>query len=103
TSQKMALQEELEKQGNWLFRHRSNLPLLILLVGTLLYVRTEMYPETFILEDTPYEPYYELLCLAVSLFGLGIRIYTVGHTPQNTSGRNTAEGQVAEVLNTTGI
>jgi len=99
----MALQEELEKQGNWLFRHRSHLPLLILLIGTILYLRTELYPDTFILEGTPYEPYYEACCLAVSLFGLGIRIYTVGHTPQHTSGRNTAEGQVAEVLNTTGI
>ena len=31
-----------------------------------------------------------------------IRIYTVGHTPVGTSGRNTA-GQVADSLNTTGI
>jgi hypothetical protein len=27
----------------------------------------------------------------------------VGHTPSNTSGRNTCEGQVADTLNTTGI
>ena len=99
----MALQEELEKQGNWLFRHRSSLPLIILVLGTILYLRTEIYPETFILEGTQYEDYFEFMCLAVSLFGLGIRVYTVGHTPRNTSGRNTAEGQVAEVLNTTGI
>jgi len=38
----------------------------------------------------------------ISLCGLAIRVYTVGHTPANTSGRNTA-GQLAESLNTTGI
>jgi hypothetical protein len=44
-----------------------------------------------------------MACLAISLIGLGIRIYTVGHTPKNTSGRNTADGQVADTLNTNGI
>ena len=29
----MALQEELETQGNWLFRYRSFLPIVIILVG----------------------------------------------------------------------
>ena len=37
----------------------------------------------------------------VGLFGLIFRIFVVGHTPQNTSGRNTRE-QIADVLNTTG-
>lgn len=98
----MALQEEFEKQGVWLFRYRSTLPLIILFIGAILYLRTKIYPETFFLEETPYEIYYEFFCLLISLFGLGIRIYTVGHTPKNTSGRNT-QGQVAETLNTTGI
>jgi len=34
--------------------------------------------------------------------GLFIRAYAVGHTPANTSGRNTKE-QLADELNTTGI
>ena len=41
-------------------------------------------------------------CLLVSLVGLGMRFYTVGFAPRGTSGRNT-RGQVAEVLNTTGM
>jgi len=98
----MALQEEFEEQGIWLFKYRGILPLIILLIGTVLYLRTEIYPETFILEETPYEIYYEMLCLLVSLFGLGVRVYTVGYTPINTSGRNTKE-QIADTLNTTGI
>ncbi|MBD3725407.1 MAG: DUF1295 domain-containing protein [Flavobacteriaceae bacterium] len=99
----MALQEEFELQGNWLFKYRSFLPLIILIIGTALYLRTEIYPETFILEETPYEIYYEMFALIISLIGLFIRVYTVGHTPKNTSGRNTKQGQVADTLNTTGM
>ncbi|MBE0663002.1 MAG: DUF1295 domain-containing protein [Bacteroidales bacterium] len=98
----MALKEEFEKSGIWLFRHRSHLPLLVLGVGAVMVIRTEVYPETFILEETPYEIYFEMFCLMVSIFGLAIRIFTVGYTPPNTSGRN-VKGQVAESLNTTGI
>lgn len=99
----MALQEEFEKQGNWLFRYRSYLPLMILFIGIVLHFRTEIYPHTFILEDTPFEFYYEMIALFVSLIGLYVRVYTVGFTPRNTSGRNTKDGQVADTLNTKGI
>src|SRR4030042_1729349 len=98
----MAVQEEFEKQGLWLCRYRGTLPFIILLIGAALYVRTKIRPDTFFLEETPYEIYYEYFCLLVSLFGLGIRVFTVGYTPKNTSGRNVKE-QVAETLNTTGI
>ena len=43
-----------------------------------------------------------MFCLFISLSGLFVRVYTVGHTPVNTSGRNT-EKQIADSLNTTGI
>ena len=36
----MALQEELELQGNWLFRYRSILPITILSIGVLCYIYT---------------------------------------------------------------
>ena len=98
----MALQEEFEEQGIWLFRYRGVLPIIILVVATFLFLRTELYPETFILKNTAYEIYFEMFALLVSLFGLAIRVYTVGHTPENTSGRNVTE-QVADSLNSTGI
>jgi protein-S-isoprenylcysteine O-methyltransferase Ste14 len=98
----MALSEEFEQQGNWLFRHRSYLPLILLLAGIIMYLYSELYPETFFLKSTPYENYYNYFCLFVSLFGLIIRIYTVGHTPEHSSGKTTKE-QVANSLNTTGI
>ncbi|KAB7530844.1 DUF1295 domain-containing protein [Flagellimonas olearia] len=98
----MALQEEFEQQGIWLFRYRSFLPLVIIAIGIGLYINTEIHPETFFIKDTPYEMHYELFCLFVGLLGQLIRIFTIGHTPKNTSGRN-VKGQVADTLNTTGI
>ena len=98
----MALKEEFEKQGIWLFRYRGTLPLIILLPGILLYARTELHPETFFLEETPFEIYYESVCLLFSLLGLVIRVHVVGHSPANTSGRNVSE-QVADSLNTSGL
>ena len=99
----MLLDERLKKQGDWLFRFRGVLPLVVLAFGVYDYMLTELRPGRFALEGTRWEYLYEMGCLLVSLFGLAVRIYTVGHTPDRTSGRNTAEGQVADELNTTGI
>jgi protein-S-isoprenylcysteine O-methyltransferase Ste14 len=97
----MALQEEMEKQGNFLFIHRSKLPLLMLPAALGIFI----YQEYIYLErpDWFMEQLFPYLCLLVSLTGLFIRGYTVGRTPKKTSGRNTYAGQIAEKLNTTGI
>ena len=94
----MALQEEFERQGNWLFRHRSFLPLLTLPLIVLAFQNFDFPYGSHILDTA-----WEGICLAVSLLGLVVRVYTVGHTPRRTSGRNSRKGQVAETLNTTGI
>lgn len=94
----MALQEEIEREGNWLFRYRSYLPMLLLVVGLGVFVVTTQHVTCF----RNYWNDYEYVCLLVSLLGFMIRISTVGHTPAGTSGRNT-DKQIAEVLNTTGI
>ena len=97
----MALQEELKTQGDFLFRNRSYLPLLILGIGLAVFIHTEYYEiET---PDTWFSESFEFVCLGISLLGLLVRVITVGHTPKDTSGRNTKAGQVAEELNTTGI
>lgn len=93
----MSLKDEFEQTGNWLFRWRSYLPLL--LVGMIL---TELRNFEFIGQSETMDDLWEIFCLAISFFGLGIRIFTVGHTPKRTSGRNTSK-QVADTLNTTGI
>lgn len=98
----MALQEEFEKQGIWLFRYRSYLPLIILVFGGYFYIQTQRNPQSFYLAKTAWEPLFNCFCLLVGILGLYVRIYTVGHTPKNTSGRNVKE-QVADELNATGI
>jgi protein-S-isoprenylcysteine O-methyltransferase Ste14 len=98
----MALQESFEKRGIWLFKYRGTIPLLILLIGAVIYALRKLNPGDALIERQPYEFYYEILCLLVGLIGLVIRAYTVGHTPRNTSGRN-VDRQIAESLNTTGI
>lgn len=97
----MALQEEMEVQGNFLFRYRGVLPLIILVFGLAVYIYNK-WNGTFLYE-AGMENTYLFVCLAVCVLGLIIRMYTVGHTPKNTSGRNTSEGQVADEVNTTGI
>lgn len=98
----MALQEELETQGNWLFRRRSLLPLAVLLAGMAAAAFSVWMRGILFISVFPHWHLYEYLCLTVGLAGMFVRIYTVGHTPVGTSGRNT-DGQVADTLNTTGI
>jgi len=97
----MSLQSEMQTQGNFLFRNRSYLPLIFLLTGLSVYLFGK-YNEIKISEKFNDE-YFEFLCLGICFIGLFIRIHIVGHTPPNTSGRNTKAGQVADELNTTGL
>jgi len=93
----MALREELEHSGNWLFRWRSYLPLL--LAGLFLVALTHFeYPH----DNHGWDTLWELFCMLISFFGLAIRMYAVGCVPRGTSGRNVTE-QRANVLNRTGI
>lgn len=93
----MALREEMCKTGSWFFRWRSYLPLIIF--GVMFMAITDFhYPYN----NHTLDEVWEVLCLVISFSGLLIRIKTVGHTPENTSGRNTKE-QIANRLNTTGM
>ncbi|MGW8315974.1 MAG: methyltransferase family protein [Bacteroidales bacterium] len=98
----MALIEEWTKRGQWLFRYRGSAPLLLLIPGLGIYLYDQVHPVYSFPRSGLSIQTYELICLAVSLFGLLIRVYTVGHSAKNTSGRNTRQQQ-ADSLNTTGI
>ena len=98
----MALQEEFESQGNYLFKHRGTFPIFILTAGFLVFLQPIIISERFWWTDTIQGKIYAYICLLIALAGLVIRCYAVGHTPANTSGRNT-EGQLADRLNTSGI
>lgn len=93
----MALQQEMVKQGNFLFRHRGTLPILIIIPAILLRVfdiHTDWLQEHA--ELTTYAAY------GISLIGLILRFIIVGHAAPNTSGRNT-EGQIADTINSDGL
>lgn len=93
----MPLREEFEQQGNWLFRWRSYLPLLLAPLFLLAVVNYRPLGD-----DPALDRGWWLACLGLSFAGLWLRCLTVGRAPRGTSGRNTF-GQVAEQLNTTGI
>jgi protein-S-isoprenylcysteine O-methyltransferase Ste14 len=92
----MALVHEFENSGNWLFKRRSWLPVFLIAAGIVMMYLGNRQAIIFDLRD-------EMIFLGVSIFGEIIRIFTVGFVPKNTSGRNTASGQIADELNTTGI
>ena len=93
----MALIEELNAQGNQLFKHRSKLPIPFAVFGMALFIYSTQLSETY-----EHNILFEIFCLSVGLLGQLIRGITLGYTPRGTSGRNT-HGQVAEELNTTGM
>lgn len=92
----MALIETFRRQGDFLFRNRSYLPLVLVIAGIFYFVYLHVNSEY------SYNANYFFACFIVSLFGLVIRVITIGFTPKNTSGRNTKE-QVADTVNTLGM
>jgi len=92
----MSLVHEFERSGNWLFKRRSWLPVFIAIPGFFILYFTDHQSIVFKWKT-------ELLLLAISISGQIIRVLTVGFAPGNTSGRNTASGQIADELNVTGI
>lgn len=91
------LSETMTRQGAFLFRWRSYLPLLLapaFIIAGLQYT----YPFGLETLDVP----RELICMAVAVLGLVLRAITVGYAPRGTSGRNTTSIK-ADALNTTGM
>ncbi len=93
----MALREEFSRAGKRFFRWRSYLPLIMIAV----FLPVVMFSGYRGPGGIP-KLLWEAFCLLVCFAGLGIRVITVGHVPEGTSGRNT-EDQIADTLNTTGI
>ena len=97
----MALQESFAASGNWLFRRRSYLPVVLYAAAVPVAYFSAGVGE---LGSPNYlDPRWWGLCLALSFLGMFIRALAIGFAPKGTSGRNTSEGQVAESLNTEGI
>ena len=95
----MALREQFEKQGEWLFRWRSYLPFLAIPIVTYALTQSEYFGRK---HGHIQQTLWEVFSISISAVGFLIRCFTTGWAAKGTSGRNT-HGQVAESLNTTGI
>ena len=95
----MALIHSLEKSGNYLFKFRGQIPVILFLLAI-----PAIYATDYTLVTTHPVLYWVLFsfAIALSIFGQVIRAIAIGTSHKNTSGRNTKE-QVAEALNTKGI
>jgi protein-S-isoprenylcysteine O-methyltransferase Ste14 len=87
----MGMREEFEAAGNWLFRRRGYLPLLLFPMLMVAAMTTEHFGRS-----------WEAFCGVLALAGLTLRVATVGFVSKDTSQRNTGRPQ-AEALNTTGL
>ena len=95
----MALREDIEKQGSWLFKWRSYLPLLGIPVFVIAIRQSGILETKF---GDSVGDFWGSCAIIISFLGLIVRCITVGYVPRGTSGRNT-QSQVAELLNTTGM
>lgn len=95
----MLIKDKLAREGEFLFRWRSHLPLILLpifLAGM---------PESVRVEEAlgpDWSAGWTSVCVAIAFIGLAIRVATIGFVPAGTSGRNTRR-QCADSLNTTGL
>ena len=96
----MALKHEFKTQGDFLFKNRSWLPILGILPGLYIYVVKAMNGSLPLGFDTVW---YEWVCVAVAASGFLVRFIAIGYSSDNTSGRNTSEGQIADSVNKSGF
>lgn len=95
----MALREDIQSQGNWLFRWRSYLPLLGIPIFIISLRESGILEKRF---GDSVGDFWGVCAIIVSFLGLLIRCVTAGYAPRGTSGRNT-KFQVAQTLNTSGM
>ena len=93
----MALLHSFENSGNWLFKRRGQIPVVLFILAI---------PTVYFTDYNQLNPTISTIinytAVVLSFLGFVVRAYTIGTTPRGTSGRNT-ENQVAESLNTSGI
>lgn len=91
----MVMQESLRRSGDWLFRRRSYVPVVIF-PAVIVTVAAQAHPVPL-----EHERLWEAVCFLVSILGMAVRAWTIGTAPAHTSGRNQGR-QIAAQLNTTG-
>jgi len=94
----MRLRTQMIREGRWLFRWRSYLPVLLLPVAALAIGEARHSP----FHSSVIQHGWEAACILISVAGLMVRALAVGCAAEGTSGRNT-RCQRAASLNTTGM
>ena len=93
----MSLIDLFHKQGDYCFKYRGQLPILLfLLVIPFIFFADYSWLSKELINN------YTLLAIFFCLLGLLIRFYTIATTSKGTSGRNRSH-QIADTLNTKGI
>lgn len=95
----MSLREDMEKQGTFLFRWRSYLPLSLLPLFIAALQNSELLERIF---GDSVDAVWKIFCLTLSFSGLALRFWIAGHVASGTSGRSTKR-QIADTLNITGM
>ncbi|MBL7084549.1 MAG: DUF1295 domain-containing protein [Candidatus Omnitrophica bacterium] len=95
----MGLRETMREQGDFFFRRRNYLPLMLIPLVLIALRKSEGLERAF---GADVDAIWEIFCVVLSLSGLAVRCLTVGYVPRGTSGRKT-RCQTAEKLNTTGM
>jgi len=93
----MLLRDEMARSGRYLFRWRSDAPLLPLLCVVCGLANASDLGDSEVLGVV-----WELICLGLAACALALRARTVGCVPARTSGRNTRQ-QAADHLSATGM
>jgi protein-S-isoprenylcysteine O-methyltransferase Ste14 len=95
----MPLREEIEKQGQFLFKWRSYLPLFAIPLFIAALAQSQHLKAKY---GDMVDLLWTVFSVIISFFGLLVRCLVAGFVPRGTSGRNTLT-QRAEFLNTTGM
>jgi protein-S-isoprenylcysteine O-methyltransferase Ste14 len=95
----MALVHSLEKNGNFLFKYRGQIPVVLFLMAIPAIYFTDY---EFLNGNEDSKILLTIVAAIISFSGQVIRAIAIGTSNKHTSGRNTKE-QVAEALNTKGI
>lgn len=94
----MKMIDKMLKNGNWFFKYRGQLPIILFLIAIPI-INSTSYYDGIEVSTTSAIQYTSII---ISLIGLKLRYFTIATTPSGTSGRN-RKSQIASTLNTTGI
>jgi protein-S-isoprenylcysteine O-methyltransferase Ste14 len=93
----MALVHSFEKSGNYLFRHRGQIPVILFILAVPV-----IYLSGYGGLNANARFWVSIVAIVLSFKGQIVRAWSIGTTPHGTSGRNRNK-QVAMSLNTKGI